>query len=448
MPDGTLASVTAASAAALVAGKHVSPLELTQAALSAIEAREPSVGAFAALDGERAVREARCLSDELAVNGPRSPLHGIPVGVKDLIDVAGLPTSAGSAVLAGMAQAHADAPVVAALRRAGAVIIGKTKTHEFAFGAVTPDVRHPGHPDRIVGGSSGGSAAAVAAGEVLVALGTDTGGSLRVPSAFCGTVGLKPRHGRLPMSGIIPLSPLLDCVGPITRTSEDARLVWQVLRPGRPVPASPPDGHLRVGIVAAEALGPLDHQVADAFTACMTALGRRPDVSVEEVRVPGFGEWAPSRSVPLLADALQVHSARGWYPRLRDKYGTAMRAALDRAHGLSAPDLAVALRTVRALADAVDEVLASCDVLALPTVAVLAPRREDILRGPEADRDGRALLSLCAPFNWCSAAAASVPCGYSAEGIPVGLQLAGRTEDRVLTAASRVEQLRLCSGPS
>ena len=197
-----------------------SAVELLDEHLARIDASEPATRAWTAVDREGALAQAR----ELDAEGPdpARPLRGIPIGVKDVIDVAGLPTTAASRVLAGNV-ARSDAPVVARLRAAGAVIVGKTNTQEFAYGAVSPPTTNPWDPGRIPGGSSGGSGAALAAGHCLGALGTDTAGSIRIPAALCGVVGLKPRPGLVSLGGVIPLAPSLDVVGPMARTTRLGR---------------------------------------------------------------------------------------------------------------------------------------------------------------------------------------------------------------------------------
>lgn len=206
-----------------------SSVQLVRAALRRIEDRNPTVNAFVLVDSAGALAAAEQADAELAAGRDRGPLHGVPVAVKDLIDIAGLPTTCGSASSFGTARAIEDAEIVARLRRAGAVIVGKTTLHEFAYGAtgdrsVHGPSRNPVDPGRMSGGSSGGSAAAVAAGMVPLALGTDTAGSVRVPAALCGVVGFKPAFGALPVSGIHPLAPTLDHVGLFTATSQDALL--------------------------------------------------------------------------------------------------------------------------------------------------------------------------------------------------------------------------------
>ena len=219
---------TLSSARSALRSGVVSPLEVLAACRNRIEQSEAGLGAWRAWDPGAAEAEANRMD---AARRNELPLWGIPIGIKDIIDVAGTPTTANSRVLAGTV-AHADAPVVARLRAAGALILGQTATHEFACGTVTPGTSNPWDLGRIPGGSSGGSAAALAAGHCLGALGTDTAGSIRIPAALCGVVGLKPRPGLVPMEGVIPLAPSFDVVGPLARTVDDVALLWQVLSGG------------------------------------------------------------------------------------------------------------------------------------------------------------------------------------------------------------------------
>ncbi|MGI8941521.1 MAG: amidase [Actinomycetota bacterium] len=215
-----LADLDIEGAGRAIAAGELSAVELTEACLGRATLLEGEVKAFTLLDGAGALRQARALDDERARGDTRGPLHGIPLCIKDLIDVEGLPTTASSRVLRDNI-ARTDAPVVARLRAAGGIIVGKTNTQEFAYGVVTAPTVNPWDRDRIPGGSSGGSAAAIAAGMSLGGVGTDTAGSIRIPSALCGISGLKPRPGIVSLEGIIPLAPSLDACGPMARTASD-----------------------------------------------------------------------------------------------------------------------------------------------------------------------------------------------------------------------------------
>lgn len=218
--------LTVAEAAEAVRTRRLSPVELVDSSLERIARVEPHLNAFTTVTTDRARDAAQRAETEIARGTHRGPLHAMPAGLKDLIDVAGLATTASSRVRAGH-RAETDSTVAARLVSAGAVLVGKTHTHEFAYGLTTPQTANAWHPDRVAGGSSGGSAVAVAAGAAAFALGTDTGGSIRVPAALNGVVGLKPTYGLVPRHGVTSLSWSLDHVGPLTRTVEDAGLVWR-----------------------------------------------------------------------------------------------------------------------------------------------------------------------------------------------------------------------------
>ena len=224
MPDGFGPTLTAAAAA--IESGELSPVDLVDACLARAE-QTAELGAWVALDAERARADAA----RLAAEPVRGPLHGIPVGVKDLVDVAGLPTRAGAPAVVGEAPAERDAGIVAALREAGAIALGKTATHGLALGVTTPAVTNPVDADRNAGGSSGGSAAAVATGGCLLAVGTDTAGSIRIPAACCGVAGLMPRPGRLSREGVIPGAPSFDSVGLLAGSAGDLALAWAAASP-------------------------------------------------------------------------------------------------------------------------------------------------------------------------------------------------------------------------
>ena len=272
-------------AAVLVRDGELTSVALVERVLGRIEAAEGRLGAFVAVLADRALDEAAALDAECARGRLRGQLHGVPFAVKDLVDVAGEVTAAGSPKLAANVAA-ADAEVVARLRRAGAVVVGKTRTHEFAYGVLTPGTANPWDPERIAGGSSGGSAAAVAAGLVPFAIGSDTAGSIRIPAACCGVVGLKPTYGVVPTAGVVPLSWSCDHVGPIAPGVAEAVVLFEALSG---VPAGtrapvPPDS-LRLGRVVGEDLvlvDPAVSEVLDRLCGRLEMVGAR----IDEVELP------------------------------------------------------------------------------------------------------------------------------------------------------------------
>lgn len=429
------ADLSLSDAAAAVARRELSPAELTEACLERARELEPAVRAFVLLDEDGARRQALALSDELARRGPRGPLHGIPMGIKDVIDVRGLPTRAGSRVLDGQ-PSEDDAPVVERLRAAGAVVLGKTATHEFALGVTTPQSVNPWDPARLAGGSSGGSAVAVAVGECLAALGTDTAGSVRIPSSLCGVSGLKARPDALPVGGIIPLSPSMDSCGPLARSAGDLALVWEALT-GRPVPA--PSPWLRVGVPCTwpERLEPEVRRMVAEATGSLAAGGSE----LVEVELPPFEAWNRPRGRVVVAEALQEHRRLGCYPARTELYGEEALGYLKAAESLSQEDVVAARRALSALAAAFREALAGVDVIALPVTPGPAPARQT--GEPEAVRDARQtreLTMLCGPVNACRLAAVAVPSGFSVEGLPLGIQFIAVDEDTALAAARAYEE--------
>lgn len=419
-------SVTAAGAA-LQAGA-LTAKDLTEACLARAHSVE-GLGAFAVLDEAGARAQAADLDRELAVRGPRGPLHGIPVAVKDIIDVRGLPTRAGSPVTDGRPAAR-DAVLVARVRRAGAVIVGKTTTHELAFGVTTPAASNPWAPDRSPGGSSGGSAVAVATGAALGALGTDTAGSVRLPAALCGVSGLKGRPRVLPLEGVVALAPSMDSAGPLARSAEDLALLWTALR-GVPGPTGSAD--LRVGVP--EPATDVEAEVAAAVEAAVGTLAGA-GAEVLTVSVPPWQDWARPRGRLLVAEALGTHRAAGWYPARAERYGDEALGYLRAAERLSAYDVWAARQEMGRLARRLRAVLASVDVLALPTCSIPAPARD-----ADPAWASRELTLLCGPASAAGLAAISVPCGFTAGGLPIGLQLVAAHEALALRAAHSYQRL-------
>lgn len=435
------ADLSLAGASSAIAAGELSPLELTTACLARARRTEPELNAFVTLDPDGALAHATALTEELAQGRTRGPLHGIPLGIKDLIDVAGLPTTASSKVLSDHVAAT-DAPVVACLRDGGAVMLGKTNTQEFAYGVVSAPTRNPWDPERIPGGSSGGSGAALAAGLCSGALGTDTAGSIRIPAALCGVTGLKPAPGIVPVEGIIALAPSLDVCGPMARSAEDVELMWRVLAGA---PAAGVRDPRALSIAAPEAFGDvveLDADVEAPVTQAVEDLvgsgARRVPVSI-----PHFSSWDRPRSIPLMTEALMVHKQAGWYPGRSGDYTPETIDNLRLSETFTAEDLISAYRELETLTAQLSSALNDADVLALPTVPITAPTHEQATeRGDDERRPVvRTLTRICGPINYCRLAAVSVACGFNAGGLPVGLQLVARDEATALGAALLYQQL-------
>lgn len=404
---------------------EVTAVALVQAALDRIAARDGRLHAFAEVFAEVALAEAAAADLALAEGSDLGPLHGIPLGIKEMIDIAGRPTQAGSRV--PMPVAGADAVAVARLRAAGAVILGAVQTYEFA--TVGPDETlplppacNPWNPDHITGGSSSGSAAAVAGGLVRASLGTDTGGSVRSPAAYCGVVGLKPSKGRVPLTGTLPLSPSLDHIGPIAATVEEAALMLDAISdPGwRPAAARIGQGvqGLRVGylrdwVAGDPAATPGVIRALDDAASTLSMLGAQ----IVPLDLPDYAVWESAGAVLLDAEALTAHRDR--IAAHGAGYGTACLRSLLRGIALDEADMATAWEVARLFGRRFDALLETVDVVLTATTLAPAPP-------VAAFRGGRAVWTAMRtlPFNATGHPAMSIPAGFE-DGLPVGLQLIG-----------------------
>ena len=434
-----LADLDIEGAGRAIAAGELSAVELTEACLGRATLLEGDVKAFTLLDGAGAVRQARALDDERARGDTRGPLHGIPLCIKDLIDVEGLPTTASSRVLRDNI-ARTDAPVVARLRAAGGVIVGKTNTQEFAYGVVTAPTVNPWDHDRIPGGSSGGSAAAIAAGMALGGVGTDTAGSIRIPSALCGISGLKPRPEIVSLEGIIPLAPSLDACGPMARTASDLGVLLDAMTE---VARERVDAtRLHVALPDDVEVAAADPEVAAAVADATRVLSDNGLTTVE-VSLPSFEEWDVPRSLPLMLEALEVHRSRNWYPDKQELYTEETLGSLRYAENLDDAKITDAARRLAELKSALMAVFERADVLVLPATQGAAPTVAEAMNKDGGHRTPvvRRLTRLCGPMNVCGLAAASVPCGFSSDGLPIGLQLVGREESTVLAVAEHYQSL-------
>jgi aspartyl-tRNA(Asn)/glutamyl-tRNA(Gln) amidotransferase subunit A len=427
---------------------------LTRAALDAIDQTQPVLNAFAAVDADGALAAARTADGELARGIDRGPLHGIPVGVKDMIDTAGLTTAMGSRHFAGRVPAR-DAVVVARWREAGAVLVGKTTTHQFAYGptgdrAANGPCANPRDPRRMPGGSSAGSAAAVGAGLVPLAMGTDTGGSVRIPAALCGVAGLRPSAGRIPVTGVFPLSWSLDTVGPLAATVADAAAGWAALAgaagepglPGGPGSAADPAA-LRVGIPAAawfERTDPAVQAAVSGLAGRLAAAGAR----VAGIEIPDAEELVHVFAAVQSGEAVSIHVERmAQEPEL---YDPEVLGRLRAAAEVPAWDYARSLRRLGQLREEAAQRLREVDVLLLPAVPVLAPplgaRDADLGGGWTSPRD--ALLAYTSMWGVLGLPAISVPVWPepgTGPRLPAGAQLVGRPGgDAALLRAARTAE--------
>jgi aspartyl-tRNA(Asn)/glutamyl-tRNA(Gln) amidotransferase subunit A len=433
-----------AEMAALLRARRVSPVDLTKQSLAAIERHDAELNAFQVVVAERALAAARRAEAEIVTGQYRGPLHGVPVAIKDLLAMRGTETTAGSRILAGE-SAEYDAAAVERLEVAGAVIVGKTRMSEFAYSPGSNNAhygptRNPWHLQHDTGGSSSGSASAVAAGMVPAALGSDTGGSIRIPASQCGLVGLKPTYGRVSLHGAVTLSWSLDHLGPLTRTVADTALLLDALagrdpRDGRTRPVPPvrfaADGirGLRVGVPAeaGSAAMPATAEALAAWRAGLTALAGA-GATLIEVSVPDLAGAVLLNSTILVLEGIAFHQQ---FLRDRlDEYGEFPRRRFMRAYafGPNAPVQAQQARAV--LRSRCEAIFETVDLLSTPTMPAGAPKL-----GVPAE------VTFTAPFNFLGWPAISVPVGRTDEGLPLGLQLAGKPWDEatVLRAAAALE---------
>lgn len=432
-----LADLSIAAAAKQIASRAVSPQELVDACLKRAERLEPVVRSLASFEPERALESARLLGEELVTSEPRSPLHGIPLAIKDVIDVRGFSTKGGSKFLPDEPRLR-DAPVVARLRAAGAVILAKSHAHEFAYGAVTPPTKNPWDLERIPGGSSGGSAAAVAGGECLGALGTDTAGSIRIPAAFCGVSGFVPRRESVPREGIIPLSWTFDRCGPIARTAEDLGILFASLaqRPGLVSQPRPDFSGITFGVPhLSAAMTGVDQEIEEATDDVLKLISDQGGRRIE-VDLPPFSDWDRATGLRLMVEALVAHQEEGWYPNHADDYGDKILASLQFAERVTASQLIEADRHLATLREWVYTSMVDVDILVLPTTPVVAPMISAIDAEDKVATDIlRSLTRMGGFVNATDLAAVTIPSGLNRARLPMGVQFIGPNENVVLAAA-------------
>ena len=450
-----LTRLTLVEAMAMLRRRAVSPVELTQAFIARIERLNPTLNAFITVTEEQALQQAREVEAEIQRGQWRGPLHGIPLALKDLIDTAGIRTTAASAVFKDRIPAE-DAEVVRRLKAAGAVLLGKLNMHECAYGGTSVPsyygaVHNPWNPGRIAGGSSGGSAAAVAAGLCIGALGSDTAASIRHPAAYCGVVGLKPTYGRVSTRGLIPLSWSLDHIGPLCRSAMDAALLLEAIAGFDPVEPSSIDrptecyanavddrsASQRIGLVRRPYFDHLDPEIEAAVNAAIEELARIT-ADVREVELPYTNVLLTIAS----AEAYAFHKPN--FTRTPQLYQPMTRRRLEQAASISAADYVNARREMERLRGGADSAFSNVDLLVTPTTAITPMSIESGYLDPPLPSDGTPVeFRNTHMFDVLGLPAISVPCGFTRDGMPIGLQIAGPRfgESRVLTLAHAYQQV-------
>jgi len=446
--------LTIAEAGALIGKRELSPVELVESRLARIEQIDGKLNSFIRLLGDQALAAARSAEAEIMAGHYRGPMHRIPIGLKDIYETRGVPTTGHSKVLLDQVPQR-DATSVRRLAEAGAIVMGKLATHEFAFGGPSfdlpwPPARNPWDTSRFTGGSSSGTGAAVAAGLVLGGTGSDTGGSIRGPAAFCGLAGLKPSYGRISRAGILPLAFSLDHAGPMTWTAEDCAIMLQAMAgydaadpasANRPVPdyraalSSDVKG-LKIGLVRQfyETDNPANEPTQRGVAGAVKVL-EELGCSVRELRLSPLADWAACGIIIMLSEGYAIHEAT-----LREKfvdYGEAFRDRMALATLITGGDYVQALRRRRELAAELAAAMADLDLVMTAAAPSEAPPIDAVGKFAIFERP-----SLTMPFNVCGTPAMSVCCGYTEESLPLAFQLAGRPFDEatVLKAAHAYER--------
>jgi aspartyl-tRNA(Asn)/glutamyl-tRNA(Gln) amidotransferase subunit A len=445
--------------APLLQKRAISPVELFEATLQRIHRLQPKLNSFITITEEEGRQAAVRAEDEIQRGHYRGPLHGIPISIKDLFATRGVRTTAGSKVLGNWIPDH-DATAVAKLHEAGMVMIGKTHMHEFAYGVTSDNphygpARNPWDVTHVPGGSSGGSGAAVASSQGAASLASDSGGSIRIPSAVCGVVGLKPTYGRVSRHGAIPLAWSLDHVGPITKTVEDAAIVLSATAgpdskdlssSSRPVPDYRKEmmgdiRGLRLGIPLHFFLDHVDPEIGHAVNAAirkLEALGMK----AVEIDIPGLENCAAMEAHINLAEAASYHEQ--YLKKQADAYGPGVRTDLEAGRFLLATDYVKSQRGRAWLQRNFNEAFERADIIVTPTVPALPPvvGQVWVQSGDLREHIVDAFLRFNIPYNLTGLPAISVPCGFSSAGLPISLQIAGRAfeEATILKVAHAYEQ--------
>lgn len=426
---------------------EISPLDLVNEALKQIAEKNPDHHAFITVAEKEAIESAKQLEQELLNGKVRGPLHGIPIGIKDLIYTKGIKTTMGSKIYEHFIPSF-DATVIEKLKQAGAIIIGKTNTHEFAYGP-TGDrsyfgaCRNPYNLDKMSGGSSSGSAVAVAANMVLASIGTDTGGSIRIPASACGVVGMKPTFGQVSKEGSFPLAYTLDHLGPITTTVKDNALLLNIIAGHDPKDAysikmsgnkdyakliGKDVKNATIGIATNVFFTDIDQEIKEAIDKSVD-LFKQLQTNIKEVTIPGIEEIAEAQAVTIKSEASAVHA-----DTLQEYEGKIDEEVFERlvaSKEVTGYEYVQAQTKRNKLITDLNHIFDEVDVLLVPTLPILPPdinQREVTINNTTVTTQ-HALLKLTAPFNYTGNPSLSIPCGMSKSGLPIGLQLIGRHHD-------------------
>jgi aspartyl-tRNA(Asn)/glutamyl-tRNA(Gln) amidotransferase subunit A len=445
--------------APLLQKKEISPVELFDAAVERIYQLQPKLNSFITITEEEGRKAATEAESEIRKGQYRGPLHGIPISIKDLFATRGVRTTAGSKVLAKWIPDF-DATAVARLHQAGMVLVGKTNMHEFAYGVTNDNphygpARNPWDPTRVPGGSSGGSAAAVASSQCTASLGSDTGGSIRTPAAVCGVVGLKPTYGRVSRYGAIPLAWSLDHVGPLTKSVEDAAIMLAAIAgpdPNDPSASSRPLPDyrkemrgsirgLRLGVPRRYFFEHVDPEIQKLVSEAIRQLESMGTTTVE-VDIPDLESCSAMEAHITLAEAASYHEP--YLKKQADDYSPGVRTNLEAGRYLLATDYVKSQRARTLLQRNFNEAFNRADVIVSPTLPAFSPPVGEVWvqSGDLRENVIDAFLRFNIPYDLTGFPAISIPCGLSSTGLPIGLQIAGRAFDEttVLRVANAYEQ--------
>jgi aspartyl-tRNA(Asn)/glutamyl-tRNA(Gln) amidotransferase subunit A len=459
--ESELAFLSIERAARLLRRKEISPVDLVDVALARIERLNPSINAFLTVVADRARKQARSAERELLrkKRGSRpnitSPLFGIPIALKDNFYTRGIRTTAGSKILANFIPKQ-DSDVAARLYQAGAILLGKTNMHEFAYGITNENphygpVHNPWATERISGGSSGGSAAATAAGMCFGSVGTDTGGSIRIPAALCGIVGLKPTYGLVSVSDVIPLAPSLDHAGPLARSVVDACILLQAIAGNYPAGAKRSEYRLlkrrlrgiRLGWPKEYFFDRIDPEVQHAIDAARKVF-QQIGARIQEVSLPRLADSQEPSTNLALAEATHYHQSQGFYPARMADYGSDVSGRLDMGAQVRAVHYLRGFEVKREVEQGFDSAFKRVDAILAPAVPIAAPRigENELIIAGEKETVRSALVRLNRPANLTGHPAIAIPCGFTRDGLPVGLQLIGPKwgESTLLAIAFAFEQ--------